>query len=98
MRTLQQLQRDMTPLKNLSMRFDHLEQRMADTSRPPSVYLEPSATPEPRSSFARVNLKIKDVLPNIPTFDGKRTSIFQFSTACERALELISPDQEPLLV
>ncbi|KAL6418994.1 hypothetical protein ACFW04_011646 [Cataglyphis niger] len=43
-------------------------------------------------------LKIKNVIANIPNYDGYKISIFQFTRTCERARDLLLPIQEPLLV
>lgn len=43
-------------------------------------------------------LKLKDVIINIPMYDGYKISVFQFSRTCERARDLLSSVQEPELV
>lgn len=91
---LKQLQDDISPLKNLRDRFENLEQRINETSQPPSLLELPDAPVQPIPAV----LKIKDVLPNIPTYDGYKISVFQFSRACERARDLLAPSQESQLV
>lgn len=43
-------------------------------------------------------IRFKDVIDSIPRYDGHKLPVFQFSKICERALKLISPQQEPYLI
>jgi len=99
MQVLGQIQSDLTQLRTLPEQVSFLEQRVNEASAPPSASGEAqnfpllSETPTQRSF-----LKIKDVITNIPNYDGYKISVFQFSAACERARELLPISQEPQLV
>lgn len=73
-------------------------------SRVDSVEHLPSTTvtcPESRPTYPVPKLsplRLKDVADSIPKYDGQRISVFHFSQTCERALKLISSQQEPFLV
>lgn len=99
MQVLKQLQTDITPLKNLPEKLENLEQRV---SKPSLLLSQPSPLcPDKIQKPAIVSqptLKIKDVLPNVPNYDGYTMTVFQFSRACERARDLLPSSQEPQLV
>jgi len=76
-----------------------LEQRVNKASAPPFAssdvqnFLLLSEVPI-QQSF----LKIKDVITNIPNYDGYKISVFQFSAAGKRARDLLPISQESQLV
>lgn len=75
-----------------------LEQRMNEASRAASVYEDDHDAPvHEEAPLPLPTLKLKDVIANIPFYNGY-ISIFQFARACERARNLLSSVQEPQLV
>lgn len=94
-----QIQTELSQLRRLPEQVNNLEQRMNEASRAASVYDEyrdMSVHKEPPITMP--TLKLKDVIVNIPSFNGYKISIFQFARACECARDLLSSVQEAQLV
>ncbi|CAL1671718.1 unnamed protein product [Lasius platythorax] len=96
---LSQIQNELHQLRKLPDHVNALEQRMNEASRAASVYEDDRDIPIPdEQSLPVPTLKLKDVVANIPSYNGYNISIFQFARACERARNLLSSVQEPQLV
>ncbi|XP_029659356.1 uncharacterized protein LOC115233195 [Formica exsecta] len=96
---LSQIQSELSRLRRLPEQVNNLEQRMNEASRAASAYDECADLPEQEEPpVIMPTLKLKDVVANIPPFNGYRISIFQFARACERARDLLPSVQESQLV
>lgn len=109
---LADIQQELHTVKDLPSRFEALNFQFKNmlskpSNRPPppltlpkmNTTVLPTPEPSPNSrSFEISPIRLKDVADSIPKYDGHRITIYQFSTACERALSLISPHHEPYLV
>jgi hypothetical protein len=96
---LSQIQDELSQLSKLPKQINVLEQRLNEVSRAPSVIDEYSHAPaQDEIPISLPALKLKDVASNIPTYNGYKISVFQFSRACERARDLLPSVQEPQLV
>lgn len=96
---LSKIQSELSQLRKLPEQINNLEQRVNETSRAASAYdecIDDQIREEPPVVIP--TLKIKDVVANIPPFNGYKISIFQFARACERARDLLPSVQEPQLV
>lgn len=99
MQVLSQIQGELSQLKKLPEQINMLEQRVNETSRAASAYEEyQSVSVQDDVPTSLPTLKLKDVVANIPIYDGYKISVFQFARSCERARDLLSPVQEPQLV
>lgn len=99
MQVLSQIQTELSQLRKLPEQINTLEQRINETSRAASAYEEYQDAPlQNEVSIQMPTLKLKDVVTNIPNFDGYKISVFQFARSCERARDLLSSVQEPQLV
>lgn len=100
--TIGQLQADLSSLKSITEKFNQLEKRVNDSAISNAMLFEPPPAslppPTPMSLVPPTIMKIKDVLPMIPNFDGHRVSVYRFAKACERAKSLIPAAQEIQLV
>jgi len=92
-------------IQGVTARVTNIERNanLIDTSKdvqfinPP--VLDSFARTDNRSTIDNVSpIRFKDVIDSIPRYDGHKMSVFQFSKICERALKLISPQQEPYLI
>lgn len=89
---LKTIHTEINTFRDIPLQIANLEQRVNEITRTtPSTEEAPEPLPP-------VTLKLKDVLPNIPTYDGHRMSIFQFARACERSRDLLPRSHEPALV
>src|SRR5580765_4767233 len=96
---LSQIQNELHQLRKLPDHVTALEQRINEASRAASVYEDDRDLPMPEEQpLPLPTLKLKDVIANIPSYNGYSISIFQFARACERARNLLSSVQEPQLV
>lgn len=91
-------------LRQLSQQFSSLQEQVSILQNPAPLTSEQHApnttySPIPRAisptSLESSPIHLKDIVDSIPKYGGQRMSVFQFSRACERALELILPHQEP---
>lgn len=99
MQVLGQIQSELMQLKSLPDQVSHLEQRVNEASMPPSVVGDvQNLSLMPEAPVQRSYLKIKDVIANIPPYDGYKISVFQFAASCERARDLLPVSQEAQLV
>ena len=98
MQMLNQMHSELLQLKKLPEQVLHLEKSIIEPSTNlPTLREKFSSTPIEISTPSPV-LKSKDVIANIPNYDGYKISIFEFSRACERARRLLPASQEPQLV
>lgn len=96
---LSKIQTELSRLRGLPEQVSNLEQRVNEASRAASAYDECADLPEQEEPpVITPTLKIKDVVANIPPFNGYKISIFQFARACERARDLLPSVQESQLV
>lgn len=96
---LSQIQNELHQLRKLPDHVTALEQRINEASRAASIYENDRELPIPEEQpLPLPTLKLKDVIANIPSYNGYNISIFQFARACERARNLLSSVQEPQLV
>ncbi|KAK2578798.1 hypothetical protein KPH14_010911, partial [Odynerus spinipes] len=105
---------EINPLKDAVGQILQLQSRLDDLqkrSREPSIRMEgdidsqdpavvealerPVAATRPENPLA---LRLKDALESVPRYDGYRIPIYQFTRACERARDMISPASEAALV
>lgn len=98
LKILSQIQNEVSKLNHLPDQVNQLEKRLNETSQVSNPEenqrdLVPEDTPAVLPA-----LKFKDVVANIPAYDGYKISIFQFSRACKRARNLLPSVQEPQLV
>ena len=98
MQMLNQMHSELLQLKKLPEQVLHLEKSINEPpTNLPTLREKFSSTPVEISAPSPI-LKLKDVIANIPNYDGYKISIFQFSRACERARRLLPASQEPQLV
>lgn len=111
---LNSLRQELATLKDLPQQVELLSHRVNDIPVPPIHSeprgIDSPQRAIPQDDFQRSNssiplssdfaspIRFKDVVDSIPRYDGHKPSVFQFSKICERALKLISPQQEPYLV
>lgn len=99
MQMLNQMHSELLQLKKLPEQVLHLEKSINEPlANLPMSREKFNSTPVEITPTPSPVLKLKDVIANIPNYDGYKISIFQFSRACERARRLLSPSQEPQLV
>lgn len=92
LQSLSTIQSELNIFKTLPQKLIDLDQRVNELAHTPSATIDTLETlPQP-------SLKLRDVLPNIPSYDGYRISIYQFARACERARNLLPKSQETALV
>ena len=103
--TLVNIQSNLDKLQQLPEQVNLLEQKIQENEQrfnEPSGYDEcgryEMPMPQEESSVTPPTLKLKDVVANVPSYDGYKISIFQFARACERARDLLPSVQEPQLV
>lgn len=78
-----QIQSELSQLRKLPEQVNNLEQRMNEASCAASAYDECADQPVHEDALPVITLKLKDVVANIPTFNGYKISIFQFARASE---------------
>jgi len=82
MQVLGQIQSDLTQLRILPEQVSFLEQRVNETSAPPSASDDvQNFSLLSKGPVQQSFLKIKDVITNIPSYDGYKISVFQFFAA-----------------
>lgn len=83
---LSQIQSELSQLRRLPEQVNSFEQRMNEASRAASAYDECINEPmREESTVVMSTLKLKDVVANVPNFDGYKISVFQFARVCKRA-------------
>lgn len=95
LQTINQLQTELSSVKEITEKFHQLERRVNEATVRTTMIPEPPVTPVPNVVS---NMRLKDVLPIVPNFDGYRISVYQFARACERARNLLPDNQEASLV
>jgi len=81
---------DLVQLKKLPEQVVQLEKSINEPSLNLPIFREKNTfTPIETFSTPLPFLKLKDVIANIPNYDGYKISVFQFSRACERARDLL---------